>query len=93
MKYIVCTLYFQTENAFASFEMNFILRNANITAVNIIMYIPTRHGFVNNTDTPDQRDIYTRTRSNRGQTVSSNKSTFRREIKSYMIQHVNSIVV
>ena len=39
--------------------MNFILRNTNISAVNIIMYIPTRHAFcVNNTDTPDQRHIH-----------------------------------
>ena len=58
MKNIVCTLYFQTENVFASFEMNFILRNTNISAVNIIMYIPTRNAFVNNTDTPDQRYIH-----------------------------------
>ena len=38
--------------------MNFILRNTNISAVKINMYIPTRHAFVNNTDTPDQRHIH-----------------------------------
>ena len=45
---------FQTENVFASFKVNFILRNTNTSAVNITMYILTRHAFVNNTDTPDQ---------------------------------------
>ena len=59
MKNIECTLHFQTENVFASFKVNFLLRNTNISAVNITMYIPTRHAFVNNTDTPDQIYTYT----------------------------------